>query len=133
MAPEKHPLAFCIDAVTRSFVLRASNRDELNEWVFAYHKAAVSVVQLLMDPHHIPRETRLRLAKWWKSRELNKSDSREEAKDMVVDAKVEDGGEGIAAGVAWSSGACGWCGRGSVLTFARGQVVVRQWRTLISW
>jgi hypothetical protein len=38
MAPEAHALAFCIDAVTRSFVLRAETRDELNAWVFAYHK-----------------------------------------------------------------------------------------------
>ncbi len=40
MAPEAHALAFCIDAVTRSFVLRAETRDELNAWVFAYHKVS---------------------------------------------------------------------------------------------
>ncbi len=47
MAPEAHPLAFCIDAVTRSFVLRAETRDELNAWVFAYHKVGAIVLSLL--------------------------------------------------------------------------------------
>lgn len=66
MAPEAHALAFCIDAVTRTFVLRAETRDELNAWVFAYHKAALLVLDLLTEPGHVPRESRLRLQKWWK-------------------------------------------------------------------
>lgn len=104
MAPEKHEFAFCIDAVTRSFVLRASNRDELNDWVFAFHRAALSVVQLLMDPDHMPREARLRLAKWWKDRGEMSGSREKSGEDILVESKGEDGGEGISAGVAWTAG-----------------------------
>lgn len=110
MAPERDPLAFCIDAVTRSFVLRASSRDALNAWVFAYHRAAMSVISLLADPHHMPREARLQLSKWWKARAAasSLSSSFESPRPGPVLPRVqsaaEDGGQGIRSGAAWTMG-----------------------------
>ncbi len=104
MAPEAHPLAFCIDAVTRTFVLRAETRDELNAWVFAYHKAALLVLDLLTAPGHVPRESRLRLQKWWKQRNADPASAASPEAGPAVESTAESGENGVDVGAAWSMG-----------------------------
>lgn len=111
MAPEAHALAFCIDAVTRSFVLRAETRDELNAWVFAYHKAALLVLDLLTEPGHVPRESRLRLQKWWKSRSSANASgpapapaSASASASVEIESTGETAENGLVVAAAWTQG-----------------------------
>jgi hypothetical protein len=81
------------------------------DYFFAYlspSQAALLVLDLLTAPGHVPRESRLRLQKWWKQRgssDPHETPPKDREKDApAVESTMELGENGVRVGAAWSQG-----------------------------